>query len=191
MRKILAASILAVSLLGAGAAVASSFTDEAEKYLDRICNRRRVTGASAVLCYFQDKLEDVAGVPGPEGPPGPQGPTGIANCVVRSFTQDSETFTDCYRDNDVQDRQVACTTNVFCNEDELATGGGCFAREDYEVEKVFSTGSIVYIVQNPQSFVSNPIKSSGGLSVGWQCYASDTFYNFSINPGGGWGGKEL
>lgn len=76
MKKLLTAGIL-ISMLGiAGAAIASSFSAEADKYFERICNRRKVVSINAALCYLRDKVEEVAGVPGPQGPLGPQGPKG-------------------------------------------------------------------------------------------------------------------
>ncbi len=34
----------------------SSFQSEADKYLGKVCNKKKVTGTDAVLCYFRDRL---------------------------------------------------------------------------------------------------------------------------------------
>lgn len=37
----------------------SAFQSEADKYLNRICNKRKVTGEDSVLCYFRDRLNSL------------------------------------------------------------------------------------------------------------------------------------
>lgn len=38
---------------------ASSFQLEADEYLNRICNKKKVVGTDAVLCYFRDRLNSL------------------------------------------------------------------------------------------------------------------------------------
>lgn len=60
MKKLLRIGLGALLLLvGATAGYASSHSDWADKYLDRICVGPRVRGVNAVLCSFRDRLSSL------------------------------------------------------------------------------------------------------------------------------------
>lgn len=70
---------------------ASSFQEKAEKYLNKVCNKKRVRSVDSVLCFFRDlitdldnrvdTLETTGGHTGPTGPTGPQGLMGNAGAT--------------------------------------------------------------------------------------------------------------
>ena len=187
MKKAIALGAAVTILFVANVALADHFADNAQKWVERNCSRNRARGTRAVLCDLWERLENAESVPGPQGDPGPpgpqggtgatglQGPPGVANCTVRTFQQTPVALAECYKNTHPFDRLDTCATEVLCNSGEIATGGGCFYKAEYEVTRVFSTGSLIDSVHNIQSTSDNPITSSGSSPIGWQCFASDAF----------------
>ena len=58
-------------------AFASHYTDEAQKFFDRNCNRSRQFGIIAFVCDLRERVDDIQLVPGPQGPMGATGATGV------------------------------------------------------------------------------------------------------------------
>ncbi len=182
--------------LVSGVALANHYASDAQKFFDQNCTKKKQIGITAFVCDLRERIDSIQLIPGPQGPQGPQGQQGpvgpkggtgatglqglkgdtgapgVTSCVVRQFKQSNAVFANCYNTHSIFDRQSSCTTIVTCESGEFATGGGCYYRPDYQVEKQFSTGSILYSIHRPQSFSQNPISAQDGTPHGWSCFSS-------------------
>lgn len=105
-----------------------------------------------------------------QGPKGDPGTGGVTSCVVRQFKQDLASYAECFRNTAPRNsiaQQENCSTNVFCNEGEFTTGGGCFYRRAFEYHTPDGTITTGY----DQAISHRPLSSQSGTPIGWQCYS--------------------